>query len=81
MRKRLSERDNPYNVFIALDVDHNGDKRFEQADSDPAVFAVVFPIIQGDQHGHGENLAGVGEVQTMFLDIGLILAFVPFESH
>ncbi|MCG2682297.1 MAG: hypothetical protein L6306_01635 [Planctomycetales bacterium] len=81
MGKRLSERYYTDYVFVALDVDHDGDQRLQQTNPNPALFSVVFSIIGGDKHGHGEHFPCVNEVQSMFSDVGLVLVFVPFESH
>jgi len=57
------------------------DLRAQKPKRDPTLFAVVLAVVFKREQRTFEDMLSVDEVQSMLLEVGLPLGFVPKEPH
>src|SRR5215210_3429489 len=61
MFQRLSQGDNPYDIFAAFGEDHNHYPVPEQTNSVQTVFSIFLSRIEGHPHGRFKDFPSIGE--------------------
>jgi len=50
-------------------------------DPDPAIFPIILPVIQINQHRTVKNFGSYTKIKAVFLNIKAILLLIPLEVH
>ena len=81
MFQRLSQGDNPYDVFAAFGENHNHYPVPEKSNPVQTVFSIILSRIKGHPHGSFKDFPCIGEVNAVLADILFVLFLIPFEFH
>lgn len=78
---RLSGRDDAYGVFFRLGEHDHGHDRLQHANPNPAILAVICPLIEKRNHGMLEHRRHIQEVNPVPPDVQPVLSLIPFIGH